>query len=64
MPKAHLVSHAEAKRLLRRAGYRQEQIEQLLRQLPDPIDTKRDAAAIFKLGLSVDHLVDRMGGSP
>jgi hypothetical protein len=64
MPKSRLVSHAEAERALRRAGYPQEQIEELLRQLPDPIDTERDAAACFKLGLSVGSLVDRMGGSP
>jgi hypothetical protein len=64
MQKSHLVSHAEAERALRRAGYPQEQIEELLRHLPDPIDTERDAAACFKLGLSVGSLMDRMGGSP
>ena len=64
MQKSHLVSHAEAGRALRRAGYPEEQIEELLRDLPDPIDTERDAAACFKLGLSVSSLVDRMGGSP
>ena len=64
MQERHLVSHAEAKRLLRRAGYLPEQIEDLLRDLPDPIDTERDAAACFERGLSVGSLMDRMGGSP
>jgi hypothetical protein len=64
MQKSHLVSHAEATQVLRRAGYPQERIDDVLRHLPDPIDTERDAAACFKLGLSVDSLVDRMGGSP
>ena len=64
MQERHLVSHAEAGRLLRRAGYPPEQIEDLLRGLPDPIDTERDAAACFERGLSVGSLMDRMGGSP
>ena len=45
-------------------GYLPEQIEDLLRDLPDPIDTERDAAACFERGLSVGSLMDRMGGSP
>jgi hypothetical protein len=36
----------------------------VLRHLPDPIDTKRDGEAVFKLGVSRDTLMDRMGGSP
>jgi hypothetical protein len=59
-----LVSHAEAERIWRRAGYSQEQIKDVLRDIPDPIDTERDAEALFKLGVSVGALVDRMGGSP
>jgi hypothetical protein len=59
-----LVSHAEAKQILRRAGYSQEQIDHLLRHFPDPIDTERDAEALFKHGISADRLMDRMGGSP
>jgi hypothetical protein len=59
-----LRSHAEVERYFRKAGYSQEQIEDLLRHLPDPIDTERDAEALFKLGVGVGALVDRMGGSP
>ena len=64
MEKKQLISHAEARRMLRRAGYSQERVDDVLRQLPDPIDTERDAEAIFKLGVSRDTLMDRMGASP
>jgi hypothetical protein len=50
--------------MLRRAGYSKQDIEDMLRSLPDPIDADRDAAELMKLGLTVDRLRDRMGGSP
>ena len=59
-----LISHAEAEKLLRGAGYSQEWIENALGQLPDPIDTERDGDTLFKLGMSRGTLMDRMGGSP
>jgi hypothetical protein len=59
-----LYSHAEAEDALRRAGYSQELIEDVLRDVPDPIDADRDAEAFLKHGLTVDALTDRMGGSP
>ena len=59
-----MVSHAEAEPILRRAGYSQERIEDVLSDFPDPIDTERDGEALFKLGISADRLMDRMGGSP
>jgi hypothetical protein len=62
--KRRLVSHAEAEQLLRRAGYSQERIEDVLRHFPDPIDTERDGEALFEHGLSAGSLMDRMGGSP
>jgi hypothetical protein len=64
MQKRHLVSHAEAEQLLRRAGYSDERIEDVLGKLPDPIDSERDAEALFRLGVSLGGLMDRMGGSP
>ncbi len=64
MENRQLISHAEAERILLRAGYSRERIEDLLRHLPDPIDADRDAAELFKLGLSRGTLMDRMGGSP
>jgi hypothetical protein len=64
MEKRHLIAHAEAERILRRAGYSQEGIEEVLRHLPDPIDTERDANALAEYGVSRGSLIDRMGGSP
>jgi len=59
-----LVSHAEAERMLRRAGYSEQDIKDLLRDLPDPIDADRDGAALTQRGLTLGHLTDQMGGSP
>jgi hypothetical protein len=65
MEKKHLmVSHAHAEQYFRSMGYPEEQIVDMPRHLPDPIDTERDAEALFRLGLSADTLVDRIGGSP
>jgi hypothetical protein len=58
------VSHAEVERMLRRAGYAQQQIEGVLRDLPDPIDIEREREGFFKHGISLGSLMDRMGGSP
>ena len=59
-----LYSHAEAAGILRRAGYSQELIDNVLRDVPDPIDPDRDDEAFFKHGLSFGAVTDRMGGSP
>jgi hypothetical protein len=59
-----LIPHAEAAQVLRHAGYSQDRIREMLRDLPDPIDPERDGVALFRLGLSADQLMDRMGGSP
>ena len=57
-------SHEEAARVLRRAGYSDEFIRELLRQLPDPLDLQRDGQTLARYGLSPELLTDRMGGSP
>ena len=64
MEQRRLIPHAEAAQVLRHAGYSQDRIREMLRDLPDPIDPERDGVALFKLGLSADELMDRMGGSP
>jgi hypothetical protein len=58
------ISHADAAQVLRRAGYSPERIEELLRDLPDPIDAERDSVALVQRGMSPGELMDRMGGSP
>jgi len=50
--------------MLRRAGYSEQDIKDLLRDLPDPIDADRDGAALTQRGLTLGHLTDQMGGSP
>jgi hypothetical protein len=61
---AHTLSHAEIRRILERAGYSKEQIADVLSDLPDPVDTVRHEDAFYKRGISLDTLIDRMGGSP
>ena len=50
--------------MLRGLGYSKEEIEDLLRDLPDPIDSERDAVALVQRGLTFSKLTDRRGGSP
>jgi hypothetical protein len=57
-------SHEEAARVLRRAGYSDEFIQELLSQLPDPIDLRRDQQILARYDVSPERLMDRMGGSP
>ena len=51
-------------RVLRRGGYSDEFIQELLSQLPDPIDLQRDQATLARYGISPERLMDRTGGSP
>jgi hypothetical protein len=55
---------AEFARVLRRAGYSATQAESILRGLPDPIDFDRDCERLFRRGVSLNRLIDAMGGSP
>lgn len=59
-----LRSHEAAAEVLRRAGYSDEFIDEVLSQLPDPIDLHRDQEVLSRYGLSRERLMDRMGGSP
>ena len=55
-----LRSHEQAARFLRRAGYPDEFITEVLGQLPDPIDLQRDQE-ILELGLGVPGRLVRSG---
>jgi hypothetical protein len=60
-----IVSHAEVEQQLRRLGYSQEFIEDLLGDFPDPFDSDRDSEALFtKHGLTFEAMMDRMGAGP
>jgi hypothetical protein len=66
MEQKRLISHAEAARRMRRVGYSREQIEEVLREVPDPIDmdSELNIDTFFKHGISYERVMDRMGGSP
>ena len=51
---------------MRTAGYSREQIEEVLRELPDPfdMDSEHNVATFFKHGITYARVMDRMGGSP
>jgi hypothetical protein len=51
-------------RVLRRAGYSDEFISEVLGQLADPIDLQRDQQILGCYRLSSERLMDRLGGSP
>lgn len=57
-------SHEAVGRVLRSAGYSDEFISEVLSQLPDPVDPRRDAQIFARYGLNQERLMDRMGGSP
>jgi len=59
-----LRSHEEAVRVLRRTGYSDESIREILRELPDPFDLERDRELLARYGVSQELLMDRIGGSP
>jgi hypothetical protein len=57
-PKADILT------ILRRAGVPEETIEALDDVLDDPVDLDRDGNVFLRHGITVDTLIDRMGGSP
>jgi hypothetical protein len=57
-------SHEQVLRVLRRAGYSDEFIREVLSELPDPIDLQRDEHVLGRYGLSSERLMERLGGSP
>jgi hypothetical protein len=64
MSDRRLLTQAEARRVLRRVGHADEFINEVLRELPDPIDLDREQVVLESRGLTRESLVDRMGGSP
>jgi len=63
-PFAQTISHADARDVMQGAGYAAEVIEEVMAQLPDPIDLDRDGPVLERYGLTLDQLSDRMGASP
>lgn len=61
---ARTLTKDQARRVLHRAGFPAEEVEAILAQLPDPIDTDREAATLHRLGVAPCTLVERLGGGP
>ena len=59
-----LRSHEHFTRVLRRAGYSDQFINDVLSQLADPINLRRDQQILAHYRLSSERLMDRLGGSP
>jgi hypothetical protein len=64
MPTPRSFSKANARGVLRRAHYDQGLIDEVMSQLPDPIDVDRDSSILLHYGLTPDALIGRAGGSP
>jgi hypothetical protein len=50
--------------VLRRVGTPEESVQVLNAALGDPVDLRRDGNLLASHGITLDSLVDRMGGSP
>ncbi|HLI02336.1 MAG TPA: hypothetical protein VKV06_16230 [Acidimicrobiales bacterium] len=58
------ISKDEARKVLRRVGVPDDRIEEILDQLPDPVDLDKQAPLLARYGIDRSRLNDRMGGSP
>jgi hypothetical protein len=59
-----ISSQTELRKVLHRAGYSATQAATVLRDLPDPVDFDRDAQALLTRGVTLDRLINAVGGSP
>ena len=64
MPKPQRFPKTVVMDAVRRAGYPQEVIDEIESELPDPVDYYRDQSLLLRYGITFEHLMDRMGGSP
>jgi hypothetical protein len=54
----------ELRRVLERADVPHDLINEILDQLPDPVDFDRNAAVLDRYGFTRTRLTDILGGSP
>ena len=59
-----LRTKAEVLAVLRRSGVPEETVQALDAALDDPVDVTRDANLFLRYGITLDSLIDSMGGSP
>jgi hypothetical protein len=58
------VTHEELARVLQRAGYTSDVVQELTAQLPDPVVVDRDANLLARYGVTRGRLMELMGASP
>ena len=59
-----LRTKAEVLAILRRSGIPEQTVQALDAALDDPVDVTRDANLFLRYGITLDSLIDNMGGSP
>jgi hypothetical protein len=59
-----LRAKREVLAVLRRAALPESTVQALDAALVDPVDLRRDGDLLSRHGISLDGLIDRMGGSP
>jgi hypothetical protein len=60
----HKCSRAELAQMLQRFGYPANVIEEIVAQVGDPVDPRRDRPILEHYGVTPGHLSDLMGASP
>jgi hypothetical protein len=50
--------------VLHRAGVPDQTVRAINAALDDPVDLRRDGNVLLSYGITLDRLIDRMGGSP
>jgi hypothetical protein len=50
--------------VLRRTGVSERTVQALNAALEDPVDLRRDGNLLLRHGITLDRLIDHMGGSP
>lgn len=64
MVTSRTISRDEVLRILRRAGFSTERIDEIATKLPEQVDTTRDEALLASYGVTRSLLMDMFGGSP
>jgi hypothetical protein len=59
-----VVSKADARVLLHRAGVNPERIVEILAHLPDPFDVDHEQPVLDRYGVTQGQLMESLGGSP
>ena len=64
MDEPRVRSKTDILAVLRRAGYSEQTVAGLDAELGDLVDVDRDANVFLRHGITLERVIDRMGGSP